>query len=269
MKNLTKILVLAIVLISIGFVGCKKETEIQDLQKQEDFNQIKKKATAFSQEHDNLLKQLLRVDSIKLVAKREKTKNKKAVLNMNEQLDLIQEVCGHRPIKITAKEMLSITQKDNVPIYNLDTRQIIFADYTKDKVLKKYFSLIDKLIQNKTINSNEKIKQINDIQQIVKKDNTIEQVDVERFLESTEVLKGSLVLWSEEDKTLTDFKGVNSWPLWKKLAFVASADAIGGVVGYFLGGIIVVDGQSLYVPPPAGVVMAVSLSYIAAKFVGW
>ena len=64
---------------------------------------------------------------------------------------------------------------------------------------------------------------------------------------------------------------VRDWSFWKKLGFVSAADAVGGVLGLFLGGYIVVNGILVYLPAGAtGMVGgAAALSYIAAKMVGW
>jgi len=263
--------ILFAIIIGVSFVGCEKE--VLNTQKEEEQNadvktvaQIKNEAVKFSDNHDALIYKLLEAEAIKLEEKKQKTKNKNATLDGNDLLDVIEEVIGVRPMMINNNY-----NTGDATNLNLDLERISLSDYAKTEIEKKYLNFVDAIIQNEQLTILEKVKEINKIQDDIINDSQASASDIENILTSTEVLKGSIKLWSEKFGYVSNQKGnPYNWALWKKILFVATADAVGGVIGYFVGGVIIIDGQSLYIPPPiGGVALAVAFSYIAGRFVGW
>ena len=95
-----------------------------------------------------------------------------------------------------------------------------------------------------------------------------------------EILKGSMNLWNLYGEDAISFgsdsgimfsKSMTKWSFFKKLAFVAAADAVGAIVGHFLGGYLIINNVPVYVPagPQGSIVGLATLSVIAAKMVGW
>jgi len=121
---------------------------------------------------------------------------------------------------------------------------------------------------------------ISEIQTKISLDPNATLDDIKVFYNTTEILKGSLSLWNNENSMnqvkmnnmgIYYAKPLSKWSFWAKLGFVAAADALGGVLGTFAGGIVTVGGVPMYVPsgPTGTVAGAAALSYIASKMVGW
>ncbi len=270
LSNLTWVAGIFIFVVGLG--SCeKKELNYQEdeLVEKKDVNiqAIKEQAYIFSNTHDVMIYEMLELDAIKLEEKIKKTNNKNAVLDKEDLFDVIEEVIGVRPIILT-DDMLN---EVNVPIFNLDVEQIKLSDYAKTEIAEKYLSSVDEIMQNKELDIFNKTQQINKIQDEIINDNKATVSDIENVLTSTETLKGSLILWSNEFGNISKDKwSPTLWPVWKKLAFIAASDALGGVIGYYVGGAITIDGETVYIPPPyGGVAFAVLFSYFAVHYVGW
>lgn len=91
------------------------------------------------------------------------------------------------------------------------------------------------VVGSKTIT--EKINLISGIQIKISQDSKATLNDIEIFYNTTEILKGSLSLWYNENSMnevkqsisgIYYAKPITKWSFWAKLGFVAGADALGG-----------------------------------------
>jgi len=264
--------------------SCDKN-EVVESKQTSSVEQIKAKSIALSQAHDSLVNKMLAVENRKVRQKVKSTNNPNASLDINEIFDVIQEVTGVRPTVLTSasssrQSMKSNQAGDENPVINFDVEQLNLSEYASSEISKKYLESVDKIAQDTVLSISEKKSLIIKIQEAAINDPQVSSADLECILNGTEVLNGSLSLWNNEfsnNSTVQSVSGkfnakpLSSWSFWKKLGFVAAADALGGVLGFFTGGIVTVGGVPVYVPAgPTGIAGgAAALSYIASKMVGW
>ncbi len=277
MKNL----IITLSLFLLIFTSCDKSEDTTIKFQDKEKNTTLVAAKKLSAQHDSIVLEMLNTD------KQRKSLGLKAPSSMDENLDfvevfnIIQEVTGVRPIVLEnsslANQILkSNSNNDNLYI-NLDVENLELIEYATSIRVANYLDQVDLIKQDSTKTISEMIDLISEIQMKLSQDPKATQEEIELFYNTTEILKGSLRLWFNErsiNQKLSNrycAKSVVKWSFWKKLAFVASADALGGILGAFTGGIVTVSGVAVYVPPsPAGAVVgAASLSYIASKMVGW
>lgn len=280
-----------IAMISIIFTltSCSKNefVESNTINKINKIEQLKAQAISFSQKHDSLVSEMLSVEKLKIGQKIKSTKNAKAMLDMNEMFEVIEKVTGTRPIALTNAESSKQLAKAKVNVersvvVDLDVDQLNISYYANTPTSRHYLELVDDVVQNPSISELNRDSKIEEIEQAAMNDPEASLADIETVLNGSETLKGSLSLWQDELSVNSSTSGIitqsstgnsnlSNWGFFKKLGFVASEDAIGGVLGLFFGGIINVGGVPVYVPPgPSGIVCSSAiLSYIAAKMVGW
>lgn len=245
---------------------------------------IKQNAKSLSLSHDSLVLEMIKVEKQKIKQKIKSSSNVESNLNISEVCDVIEEVTGIRPIVLSnnpsGKQMLnSINNEENLSI-NFDVDKLNLADYATSDVMADYLKQIDNIKQDSTKIIAQKIVLISEIQIKIVQDSNATIEEIELFFNTTEILKGSLSLWNNENSMslvkqnisgIYYSKPITKWGFFAKLGFVAAADALGAVLGTFVGGVVTVGGVPMYVPsgPTGTVVSAAVLSYIAAKMVGW
>ncbi|MBQ8957481.1 MAG: hypothetical protein IJ057_03100 [Bacteroidales bacterium] len=223
-------------------------------------NDIKANAMTFSQQHDHYVKEMLDYQA--------KAFPQKNDLTMSDVLDVVEHVIGVRPVILE-----DTTQIDNASkVVNLDVDTINLANYSSSNRIESYLTSVDQILQN--LNENDSLTQIyqllDGIENSIMTDNHAFQAEKETVVNAVEVLKGSLALWRDYDFASEGNAKVKpwNWPRWKKWVFVATADAIGAALGYFCGGVIVVNGIPVYVPAGVGAAaMSAALSYMASVLV--
>ena len=219
-----------------------------------------------------------------LIKKKKSTINVEANLNLQEVFDVIEEVTGVRPIILGNESSVKQKSKSSNDVenfsINLDVMELNISDYATSDILAEYFKQIDYVKIDSTKTISERINLISDIQVRFSQDSKATLNDIEIFFNTTEILKGSLILWNNENSSnhvkqeisgIYYAKPIKEWGFFAKLGFVAAADALGAVAGTFVGGIITVGGVPMYVAPgPIGTAaFAAALSFLAAKMVGW
>ncbi len=263
-------------LVAILVFSCEKADDQVD-QKQKQLQEISLKANMISQVHDSLLHLLLKEDTLNpsLVSSEQQTESN---FNLENSFDIIEKVVGVRPYVVTNSQiaMMRVGLENVLPQVNLDNDELNLGAYGRSAITVEYLSKVDLLLKDSTMGIVQIQEGIKVLQQSIQNDSKASLNDIEDFMNGTEILKGSLDIWNTSNKVnqtngMMYASGLKSWSFWKKLGFVAAADAVGGVVGWFLGGFIIIQGQTVYVPAgPSGVmVSAALLSYMAAKMVGW
>lgn len=276
---------LLLVVVAVIMLNACDNAEKNVTGKPTDISVIRQKAGQLSLEHDSLVKRMLQVEQERILQKAKTTGVSTAGLNRDEMLDVIYEVTGIRPVIMNEgdkpfKVSQSGSDAEDYPVINFDAEQLSLATFAPTELSQTYLNKVDDIIAGEELNIAEKLYEISVVQDAVCQDVTAGVQDVESVLYGTEILKGSLVLWNNEPefKVSPAFKNgmqravpLTSWKFWQKLGFVAAADAIGGVLGFWVGGYITVGGVTMWMPPgPGGAAMsAAGLSYIAAKMVGW
>lgn len=288
-NNKTTNAIVALFSIILALTSCTKNefVESNKTNKMSKIEQLKAQAISFSQKHDSLVSEMLSLEKIKVAQKIKSTKNTNAKLDMNEMFDVIEKVTGTRPIALPNSELTKQFAKAKVNVersvvVDLDVDQLSISDYANTPTSIQYLELVDDVVQDPSLSILNKDSKIEDIEQAAMNDPHASLTDIATVLNSSETLRGSLTLWQDELSANSSTSGIitqsstsnsklSNWGFFKKLGFVASADAIGGVLGLFFGGIINVGTVPVYVPSgPAGIVCgAAVLSYIAAKMVGW
>lgn len=283
MKNFICLPLTALVL---SFVSCEKNTEVAT--STTDLSpairtELQQEAQKFAKKHDQLVYEMLSLDNELLM------KRSPAVSEMSERerldhvLTVIYRVTGVKPVIVeqqSAKVSAAVSSDD--PDYywvNLDADEISLAPYAATEKGLQYLSVVDDIVQNQESSVDEKVLLLDEVLKEVALDEILPKSEMERVLTSVEVLRGSLILWNDylTQETPAYYApgiqkaSIRNWSFGKKLAFVAAADAVGGVLGFFLGGYITVGGVPIYMPAgPTGMVLsAAALSYIAASMVGW
>lgn len=229
-------------------------------EKQENGNadsNIKANAVEFSQQHDRYVKEMLEYQATVFPQKSD--------ITIDDILDMIEGVFGERP------EIVNLDQISNdSKIIDFDSERMKLVDYATSERIESYLSSMDEIVEN--MESDEDLTRIYQMldeienQALADENTTIE--DKETVATTVEVLKGSLALWSDYIYENGDAKG-NPWPKWKKVLFIAAADAIGAAAGFFAGGgVLLIFGVVLPIPPGiAGAGAAAVVSGIAARWV--
>lgn len=280
MKKLLFIMAIQMVI----FSSCDKQ-EVTSLSKEKtEKDKIVSNAIKLSEDHDSLLMKLL-LKKKQLIRQKVKGQTMSTGLEIVEIFNVVEAVTGVRPYIAESsgkvKQMtLSNTKSEEFPVFNFDERSINLAAYTNSATTGKYLEDIDALLQDSLLDVSEKIVRIKSIQEKVKSDPLIDKNEFENFFNTTEVLKGSMIIWSNQNNEISDkneicpiykAKPIKQWSFFAKLAFVAAADAVGAVLGTFVGGFLVVNGVPIYIPsgPQGACVGLATLSLIAGNMVGW
>jgi outer membrane murein-binding lipoprotein Lpp len=201
MKNLTKILVLALVLVSIGIAGCQKEIGKVD--------ELRSKAEEISRLHNQLLSQIL-----------EKNENKK--MKRQNYINKIMEITGVKIKKIN--KLKNYTQNGSCVInLNKDFRMSYYVQ--EDKNFKKIINKFDDIINNDTLELNKKVEKITEIENEIEKMN-LDLDTKKKVLNNAEILKGSINFWTNEKLKLKEAKSP-----WLKIGIIAGCDALGALIG--------------------------------------
>lgn len=275
----------SIALTAIVFSSCDKKEVLSTKEDNSNRQEILYAAKELSVKHDALVQDMLS-------SCREKVKpNGQAVfgsdkMNMEwgDLFQVIEDVTGIKPEIVQEKrtegrQLVAGNSEDDLPVYDFDRETISLSQYSNSFSLGNYLASVDKIVLDSMMSISEKEIEINKIQQKVKVDLGVNATDYENFINTTEVLKGSLKLWNnhagdesrQNASGLMRAKSIRDWPFFSKLAFVAAADAVGAVVGTFIGSYIIIKGVPVYIPAgPQGAAAGLAvLSVIAAKMVGW
>lgn len=242
--------------------GCKKD-ESANIPKQQKLTQIKENAELVSKMHNDLIMRYIEnVDRIIPV--------KEDTIGAEEMVSIIECLTG---VNITIIEDASQIN-DNCTVLNLDSiiddELLKMANYSTTILVENYFNSVDCILESDTLSLQETITLLDTIENVILNDNEASDDEIQVLLNGIEVPKGSLTLW---DTLGYDGSKANptSWPRWKKILFVAGCDAIGAVVGYFIGGFVTYMGVTYYIPPTTGgaYVTACVFSLFGARRVGW
>ncbi|OQB31456.1 MAG: hypothetical protein BWY08_00471 [Bacteroidetes bacterium ADurb.Bin174] len=272
-------------LFTLLFSACEKKDSVQSNENPVTKQNISVAAKGLSEQHDIILAEML-------AASQEQFKQKAPDLNDGENhtfnpeqvFEIIEAVTGVKPEIIAGS--VSVNQfkvpatENNLPTYDFDQEEINLSLHANSVLLKPYFDEVDLIVNDCMIDVNDKIIKISTLQQDAQTDEELSCFELENFMNSTEVLKGSLLLWGDfvdDDAIVKNSNGImyakspTEWSLFKKIAFVAAADAVGAVAGTFVGSYIIVNGVPVYIPAgPQGAAAGLAiLSFIAAKMVGW
>lgn len=263
------------VLLTIGFIACTKTQDESGKEKEQSakFRQ----SQMLSRQHDSIL---LLVRSTEAEMINNHAISGSSELKFEEAFEVLEKVTGYRPVKLNenrAREFFKTNSEPEHLTINLDNRELELSDFANSEIQIHYLELADKIIKDSLIEVPEKLLKISALQKDFLNDALVDQKDIPAFLNVTEILKGSLTLWKSEMGVPASVNGkflikpIEDWSFWKKLAFVSAADALGGILGTFVGGIIMINGVPMYIPagPQGTVVGAVTLSYVASKMAGW
>lgn len=244
---------------------------------------ISEQARQFSIQHDRLVQQMVLLDE-ELLMQRSPSQGELTPDEIRAHwLSVIEQVTGVKPVLADrqSSKVLAAEEGSDPANYwvSLDVEEITLAQYAVSEAATTYLGAVDDLVQNEGLSLDEKQLMLQQVIDEVKSDESLPLTETERILTAVEVLKGSMSLWSEFQSTTPPMSvgtgmmkaSIQNWSFWKKLGFVSAADAVGGVLGLFMGGYIVVNGVPIYLP--AGTIGmvggAAALSYIASKMVGW
>lgn len=221
--------------------------------------EIKTSASEFSRQHDRYLQEMLEYQA--------KTFPQKTELTISDVLDVIENVIGVRPVVLEDTTQLSST----CVVMNLDADTINLADYSASSKIESYFSSVDQILLN--LDENDSLTSVyqllDGIESSVMADNQTTDDEKETVVSAVEVLKGSLVLWNNYLDDDAAKINPQNWPRWKKVLFISAADAIGAVLGYFVGTYISVWGVYISIPPGlvGAAAGAAAVSYLAYCYV--
>lgn len=279
MKNLF----LVFSMMMLVLTSCEKNKEVEAQLQDSEKNTLLVEAKELSAEHDYYVSEILSYIDENKMQKAKGYENSDRIA-MEVVFDAIEKVSGVRPIVLEESSsnegFARIKAIDNLPVYDFDENFMNLSDYNSSEVLDSYYVRIDDTVNNEQLSIEEKIININSIQREVSNNKLVNKLDIQNFLNTTEVLKGSIDLWSSYVKVydienlgskVMQAKPVTQWSFVAKLAFVSAADAVGAIVGDFIGGYIIIKGVPVYVPagPQGSVIGLATLSVIAAKMVGW
>ncbi|MEA4935949.1 MAG: hypothetical protein VB102_04810 [Paludibacter sp.] len=278
-----KILIILAVQTAI-FSSCEKQEVTSLTRHKTDKDLIVTNAIKLSEQHDSLLIRLLSKEK-QFARQKMKSSTQSARLEMMEVFDVVENVTGIRPYVVGSSDDIKQMSKangnnDEVPVINFDENYINLSGYTNSTAMGKYLAHVDTVLQDSLLSVSGKISQISLIQDEVKSDPFLSLVEFENFYNTTEVLKGSMALWNNQYDEISEMQHINSmykakpikqWSFFAKLAFVAAADAVGAVLGTFIGGFLIVNGVPIYIPsgPQGACVGLATLSLIAGNMVGW
>lgn len=277
-----KFICTTVVVMSLLLSSCEKNAVDQaSTSNQRDL--ISEQARQFSIQHDRLVQQMVLLDE-ELLMQRSPSQGELTPDEIRAHwLSVIEQVTGVKPVLADrqSSKVLAAEEGNDPTNYwvSLDVEEITLAEYAVSEAATTYLGAVDDLVQNEGLSLDEKQLMLQQVIDEVKSDESLPLTETERILTAVEVLKGSMSLWSEFQSTTPPMSvgtgmmkaSIQNWSFWKKLGFVSAADAVGGVLGLFMGGYIVVNGVPIYLP--AGTIGmvggAAALSYIASKMVGW
>lgn len=277
-----KFICTTVVVMSLLLSSCEKNAVDQaSTSNQRDL--ISEQARQFSIQHDRLVQQMVLLDE-ELLMQRSPSQGELTPDEIRAHwLSVIEQVTGVKPVVADrqSSKVLAAEEGSDPANYwvSLDVEEITLAEYAVSEAATTYLGAVDDLVQNEGLSLDEKQLMLQQVIDEVKSDESLPLTETERILTAVEVLKGSMSLWSEFQSTTPPMSvgtgmmkaSIQNWSFWKKLGFVSAADAVGGVLGLFMGGYIVVNGVPIYLP--AGTIGmvggAAALSYIASKMVGW
>jgi hypothetical protein len=207
--------------------------------------------------------------------------SKEITLDIKDALDIIEKVTGVHPYVLDNKSKIrqltdSIENNNSVLSVNLDAEKINLSEYGNSALLKDYLKKVDNVLSDSTTNNSQKSLQINNLQNEIGQNSEVSIVDIEQFYKVTEILKGSMTLWTNEYPiNKVKYNSTNKylikepckWKNWQKILFISVADAIGGVVCTGSGSMMIINGVPVYVPPgPAGTIIgAAAISFIVSR----
>ena len=187
-----------IAMLAVIFSSCEKQEITQSNKQTTDKDQIVTNAFRLSQEHDSLLNRLLLSEKDVLRQKAKGLKDNES-LNLDEIFDVIEEVTGVRPYVVKSADGTKQFAKSNFdnsdyPVFNFDEDNLSLSAYTNSIVVQDYLDLVDGILQDSLLSVSEKISDISEVQSTVKSDLAVSLIDFENFMNTTEVLKGSMSL---------------------------------------------------------------------------
>jgi len=284
-QKIMKKIFVSLFFFTLLFSACEKKDSVQNNENPITEQDISVAARELSKQHDIILAEMI-------AAYQEQFKQKAPELNDGENytfnpeqvFEIIEAVTGVKPEIITGSGSVNkfkvLATENNLPTYDFDQEEINLSLHVNSVLLKSYLDEVDLIVNDCMIDINDKIEKISILQQDAQTDNELSYFELENFMNSTEVLKGSLLLWddfADDDVIRKNSNGImyakspTEWSLLKKIAFVSAADAVGAVAGNFIGSYIIVNGVPVYIPAgPQGAAAGLAvLSFIAAKMVGW
>lgn len=278
MKNLYVLIVISV----FFFVSCDQHVVEDNTAHSDEYREVLSAAIAFSVRHDVMVSEMLRLEQQLLGDKLMKDLSEMSSLNI--VLEVISGVIGIQPRVSSDPQRILAT---SFPPYSgadyfvvdLDQEELSLAPYASTDHAMLYFNALDDVSRDDQSELPERLRNIAGVQNEIMLDKRLGSPELLSLLTAVEVLKGSLMLWSQYLSESQSVASVDSpyksspqqWSFSKKLAFVAAADAIGGAIGYFTGGFVIVSGTPVFLPTgPMGMVgTAAGLSYLASKQVGW
>lgn len=279
MKNLFLVFSVLILILT----SCEKSQDVENNLDSIGKSTALAAAKELSKEHDFFVKEFLfNMDHGKL-------QRVKGIDSSNRQsleliFDAVELVAGVRPVVLedqsTPQGIAKIRAQGDLPVYDFNRSDFGLSTFNESNKLNDPFQNVDKIVKDEGTSPKEKVYKLEELQYEILINPNASLQDYTNFINSTEVLKGSLEFWSDYADGLDDvglgieFSATNpmtKWPFLAKLAFVAAADAIGAVAGNFIGSYLIVNGVPIYVPagPQGAAVGLAVLSVIAASMVGW
>lgn len=206
-------------------------------------NNIKSNAVEFSKQHDRYVKEILDYQAVAFP--------KKADITIDDILDMIEGVFGERPEIVVNLDQIS----NDAKVIDFDSERMKFVDYATSERIESYLSSMDEIIENMEgdVDLTSIYQMLDEIENQALADKKTTTKDKETVATTVEVLKGSLALWNDYMYENGDAKG--TWPRWKKVLFIAAADAIGAAAGYFTGSCFLTI-WNITLPIPPGIVGA-------------
>lgn len=275
-KNIFGVLILLV----LALISCDKNEILPD-ESQSNFEVIQQLSQKLATDHDMWVTKMLDEEKrlVQLITETHPSKT----LELSDYLDVMEKVTGVRPVigkkEFQASNLFRVSAENGLPVINFDTTVLNLSDFAQSEKAKAYLQKLDHIVQDSILTIDQKIIEIDQIEVAIRDDVQLEAADISSVLNGCYLAKNSMSLWNENSSEnnmmlingLYKANPLKKWSFWSKLGFVAAADAIGGVLGFWLGGYVVVNGVPVYVPPgPTGVAAsAAGLSYIASKMVGW
>lgn len=275
-KNVFGVLVLFV----FALYSCEK-VEMQPQENQSSFDLIQQSSQKLALEHDLWVSKM--IDEEKRLVRQMTDIHPSMTLELSDYFDVMEKVTGIRPVidnkVIQPINPFRISAEDGLPVINFDSTVLNLSDYARSEKAKSYLQKLDIIVQDSMLMIDQKIFDIEQLELSMKNDMQLEASDISSVLNACNLAKNSLSLWYENSSEINlmlanglyKANPLKKWSFWSKLGFVAAADAVGGVLGFWLGGYVIVNGVPLYVPPGVTGVAAsaAGLSYIASKMVGW
>lgn len=275
-KNIFGVLILVV----LTLISCEKNELLPD-DSQSKFDEIQQLSKKLAANHDMWLNKMLEEEK-KMVRQITET-HPSMTFELSDYLYVLEKVTGVKPVigkvNIQSASPFRISAEQGLPVINFDTTVINLSDFAPSEKAKFYLKQLDKIVQDSILTIDQKNYDITQLEVAIRDDVQMEADDISAALNGCHLAINSMKLWDENisENNLMLANGLykanplKKWSFWSKLGFVAAADAVGGVLGFWLGGYVVVNGVPVYVPPGATGVAAsaAGLSYIASKMVGW